>query len=146
MRRYFCLCSKFLTSFSYSKINHSRTTEFYYENGTLEVLHSFAYVLTLIKSKSLSLKIKMCFCESKKLEVYVLYICGHYMHIETDFKDLAKMNVNYFSRTNWLLVRQNILKQSVPYINFYFKINFLKLTLLWHNLVSYNAPNINFVL
>lgn len=61
----------------YSKINHSRTTEFYYENGTVEVLRSFASVLTPVKRKTLPLKMKMCFWKSKKIEAYVLCVCTH---------------------------------------------------------------------
>lgn len=73
--------------FPYSKINHSRTTEFYYENGTVETLHSLTSVLIPIKRKTLYLKRKVCFSQDRKIEVYVLYICVHsqkYANTERD--------------------------------------------------------------
>lgn len=70
--------------FPYSKINHSRTTEFYYENGTVEVLRLFTSVLMPIKSKTLSSKIRMW--EQEDRSVFTAYICahGHYMYRERD--------------------------------------------------------------
>lgn len=70
--------------FPYSKINHSRTTEVYYENGIVEVLRSPSSGLTPIKTEYL--KRKVCFCESRETgnrdALFICVLVHKSVHIE----------------------------------------------------------------
>lgn len=85
--------------FPYSKINHSRTTEFYYENGTVEVLQFFCFCSHTRKKENCPSENKACVSGKARgwKHMCCVYVCmGTLCDDRTDFKTNGKDECKLF--------------------------------------------------